>query len=63
MITINGEIVEVNFQAPFDLEAYQIFLKSKQLPECNLSYDWKTDNYQLKTPARFAPMPMNGLMS
>ncbi|MHB8071529.1 MAG: helicase-related protein [Candidatus Cryosericum sp.] len=53
-INLQGDTIAVNFRAPFDLETYQIFLQSKQLPECNLAYDWETDSYQLRTPARFA---------
>ncbi len=54
MIKIVNETVEVNFQAPFTMEAYQIFIQSKKLPECNLSYEWETDSYMLRTPSRFA---------
>ncbi|MCL4501597.1 MAG: hypothetical protein M1438_07035 [Deltaproteobacteria bacterium] len=54
MIQVTADTITVDFQAPFSQEAYQTFLRTKHLPECNLSYDWRTDSYQLKTPARFA---------
>jgi hypothetical protein len=54
VISVEGDTIQVDFKAPFSLEDYQVFLKSKQLPECNLSYAWETDSYQLKTPSRFA---------
>lgn len=54
IIRVEGDSVLVDFKAPFDLEAYQIFLQSKKLPEYNLSYGWESDTYQLRTPARFA---------
>ncbi len=54
MIDIINETIQVNFKAPFTPEAYRVFIQSKKLPECNLSYDWETDSYMLQTPSRFA---------
>lgn len=53
-ITISGETIIVTFKEPFNLELYERFIQSKKLPEYNLSYDWESDSYTLKTPARFA---------
>jgi hypothetical protein len=38
----------------FDLDAYALFLRAKQLPEKEVVYDWETDSYTLSTAARFA---------
>jgi len=40
----------------FDLETYQLFLRVKQLPERELTYDWETDTYIVQTPARYAAL-------
>jgi hypothetical protein len=53
MISLTPSDITVDFKK-FDLEAYNVFLQSKKLPEYNLSYDWQTDTYQLKCPSRFA---------
>lgn len=45
----------------FDLDAYELFLKAKKLPERELSYDWRTDSYTLSTAARYAGMLDEGL--
>jgi hypothetical protein len=55
MISINGTTAEVEF-GRFDLEAYQLFLRAKRLPESQVTYDWERDTYRLTTPARFAAM-------
>jgi hypothetical protein len=55
MVTVNGPIAEVEFGC-FDLEAYGLFLKTKKLPESQITYDWERDTYRLTTPARFASM-------
>lgn len=39
-----------------DLGAYDLFLRTKSLPEQEISYDWESDSYTVSTPARFAPM-------
>jgi len=53
MITVNDNTINVHFDH-WDTEAYKTFLQSKHLPEYNLEYDYLTDSYTLKTPARFA---------
>lgn len=55
MICVHNNTAEVNFSR-FDLDSYQLFLKAKKLPESEIYYDWKADNYQLTTPARYAGM-------
>lgn len=55
-VKINGDRLSVNFRAPFDLEAYEMFLRCKTLPEFNLDYCWQSDSYTMTAPARFASM-------
>lgn len=38
----------------FDQEAYDLFLRAKQLPEKRIEFDWTTDTYKVIAPARFA---------
>lgn len=38
----------------FDAEAYDLFLRAKQLPEKRIEFDWHTDTYKILAPARFA---------
>jgi len=52
-IQIRGDRCALAFRA-FDLDAYQLFLKAKTLPESQTSYDWETDAYTVTAPARFA---------
>lgn len=54
MLQITGDKVTATFSTPFSVEAYDIFLKSKKLPEYNLEYEWETDSYHVQAPARFA---------
>lgn len=54
MIQIIGENIHVDFKAPFTTEDYDVFLKSKKLPEYNLEYQYEDDSYHVKAPARFA---------
>lgn len=44
----------LEFQKPFDVEKYTLFLKAKTLPEKQLKYCWKTDKYVLITNRRYA---------
>ena len=53
MIEIEGDTIHVNF-SEWTPEAYEVFLQSKRLPEYNLDYEWETDTYHLRCPARFA---------
>lgn len=52
-MTVDGSRAHVRFDR-FDLDAYTLFLRCKQLPESRLTYDWRDDSYALDTPARFA---------
>lgn len=52
-IAVAGQLLNVTFQQ-FGLEEYNLFLKTKKLPEKQVTYDWETDTYTLTTPARFA---------
>ncbi len=53
MIQIAGDTLRVQFRE-WSMEVYEIFLRSKRLPESNLDYDWQTDTYELTAPSRFA---------
>lgn len=55
-VRITGNLAEVEFAAPFDLDRYALFLRCKKLPESQLAYDWRSDTYRLTTPARFAAL-------
>src|SRR2546430_1607589 len=44
---------EVRFDR-YDLDAFDLFLRVKALPEKRLAYDWRTDTDTVVTPARFA---------
>ncbi len=52
-VTIDGDIATVTFER-YGLELYPLFLRAKQLPETQVTYDWERDTYTLTTPARFA---------
>jgi hypothetical protein len=52
-MTTENDFIHLNFDS-FDLKSYELFLKSKKLPEFDLAYDWETDSYKLTTSARFA---------
>lgn len=54
-IQIDGPTMRVQFDL-FDIDAYQIFLKSKALPESTITFDWETDAYQIETASRFAQL-------
>lgn len=53
MISIDGDKLTIDFKT-FDLDSYELFLKSKQLPESNLAFDPASETYRLTAPARFA---------
>lgn len=55
-VRIDGPLAVVEFAAPFDLDSYALFLRAKQLPERQVTYDAERDAYRLTTPARFAPL-------
>ena len=50
--TANGEL-RVTLDR-FDQEAYDLFLRAKQLPEKRMEFDIETDTYRVIAPARFA---------
>jgi hypothetical protein len=50
---IAGDVAEITFDR-FDLPAYDLFLRIKQLPESRVTFDWRADTYTVTTPARFA---------
>lgn len=52
-VTVDGQRTRITFER-FDLEAYQLFLRCKQLPEQQVSYDWERDVYEIDAPSRFA---------
>ena len=54
-VTVDGPRLSVRFDR-FDLDAYNLFLRTKSLPEFDVDYDWETDAYTVTAPARFAPL-------
>ncbi len=52
-VVLRGDNAEVEFGS-FGLDAYETFLKVKQLPEKHLAFDAFTGTYKVTTPARFA---------
>jgi superfamily II DNA or RNA helicase len=59
-VSIENGRASVTFDR-FDLDAYEVFLRAKKLPERELVYDWRTDSYTLSTAARYAGMLDEGL--
>lgn len=51
--TIDGDRLRIVFEE-WGSESYQMFLRSKTLPEHHIEYDWEHDRYILTAPARFA---------
>jgi hypothetical protein len=58
-VTIANGRASVTFDR-YDLDAYRLFLRAKQLPEKEIAYDWATDSYTLTTSARFAGFLQDG---
>lgn len=54
--TIVGDRVRVTFGAPWTGESYDLFLRTKHLPEHQLTYDEEADTYTVEAPGRFAPI-------
>ena len=54
-IEIQGPNMVATFDR-FDLDAYQVFIKAKAIPETQVAYDWRTDAYTVTAPARFAAL-------
>jgi len=52
---LHDDRIQVRF-SDFSLEQYQLFLKTKTLPEQRLAYDWQADTYTIETHKRFAGM-------
>lgn len=52
-VTVTGDRAEVRF-GDFGLDAYDLFLRVKALPEKQLAWDWRPGTYTVTTPARFA---------
>lgn len=52
-VAINQDTISLTFNK-WDLPEYEMFLKTKQLPEYDLSYDYTTDSYNITTHSRFA---------
>lgn len=59
-VTLLEDRAQVEFRS-FGLDAYDLFLRAKQLPESRLAYDWRTDTYTIDAPARFASILDAGL--
>lgn len=55
MISIQSDKLSIHFDR-FGLDAYKVFLQSKQLPESVIEFDEVNETYKLSAPARFAPM-------
>lgn len=52
---LDGDSLTLTF-ASWDAESYDLFLRSKRLPEHEIRYDDERDAYTIRTPARFAPL-------
>lgn len=52
--TITGSDLNISFRAPWTTDDYNLFLRSKHLPERVLDYERETRSYTLTAPARFA---------
>jgi hypothetical protein len=55
MVTIDNDLLSVHFDR-FDLEAYDLFLKVKRLPESTVEFVPEGETYRVTAPARFAPL-------
>lgn len=55
MTVAEAKDIELTFDR-FDLDAYELFLKAKTLPEKSIEFDWHNDTYRITTPARFASL-------
>ncbi len=53
MITFSGDTLVVPF-GTFDLEHYEMFLRTKRIPEAIIDFDPEAETYAVKAPARFA---------
>lgn len=55
MIAVADDKLSIHFDR-FDLDAYKVFIQSKQLPESQIEFDPITETYRLSAPARFATL-------
>lgn len=53
MIQVAGDTLRITFDQ-WNAEAYDLFLRSKALPEHSIDYDELSDRYTIETPSRFA---------
>lgn len=56
VVNFEGDRLRVRFGAPWTMEAYEVFLQTKLLPEHRILYDEDADVYTVDAPARFAAM-------
>jgi len=60
--TITADTLSLRFSAPWSLEDHAMFLRSKALPEAQIVFDDQADVYDVRAPARFAPLlGLNGV--
>jgi hypothetical protein len=52
-ITIEGDRMAIRFER-FDLKSYDLFLRTKLLPEKSVEFDEASETYRVVAPARFA---------
>ncbi len=53
MIAVTGDTLRITFDC-WNAEAYDLFLRTKALPEHTVDYDEIADRYTIETPSRFA---------
>lgn len=53
---IENDTLSLTFGAPWSLEDHAAFLRSKALPEAQIVFDRESDTYEVRAPARFAPL-------
>ncbi|WP_043588101.1 DEAD/DEAH box helicase [Geminisphaera colitermitum] len=54
--TIENDTLSLLFGSPWPLEDHAHFVRSKALPEAEIKYDESADTYEVRAPARFAPL-------
>jgi hypothetical protein len=54
-VKVKGQSMAIKFDK-YGLKNYNLFIRSKALPESALEYDRETDIYTITAPARFAPL-------
>ena len=53
---ITGDSLQIRFAAPWSRESYELFLRTKRLPESSIAFDQRDESYTLTAPARFASL-------